>query len=116
LGILAGIVAFGAILGAVEWLAHQTRPSLGNGGMLAVVLAAYFVSALAGGIVAGRIARRPWAAWVIALFVLAGVAWTIATLPQPVWMQAGSVIAPLLAGFLAHRMLLRPARSVHATA
>jgi MFS family permease len=114
-GIVAGILVFVALLAALEYLAHQISPAEGSLTMLAIVAGAYFVSALAGGVVAGRISRRAWAPWAIALLVLAGAVWTLFRMPQPVWMQIASVVAPLLAGFIASRVVARqPAGPVDA--
>jgi hypothetical protein len=110
-GVVAGIVIFFALLVLLELVAHQVAPTSGATLLYAIVVFAYFVSALAGGLTAGLIAERVWAAWAIAVLVLLCVIWTIADLPQPLWVQVASVIAPLVAGFFAaHFVRSRVAR------
>jgi len=102
-GIIAGVLVFGGLLSLIEWVAHQLGASGGQTAVRAIVVVAYFVATVCGGIVAARIARATWAAWAIALLALIGVLYTIYQLPHPVWMQIGSVLAPLLGGFVASR-------------
>ena len=103
-GLAAGIVAFIAVLGAMEFLAHKLAPKAGSGAMLALVAAAYFLSAFAGGYLAARISNRRWAAWAIAAVVAAGAIGSLFQFPHPLWMQIASVVAPLLGGALAARL------------
>ena len=100
-GLVAGIIIFLALLVLIEFLAHQVAPGSGSAILYGIVIFAYFLGALVGGIAAGTIAERVWPAWAIAVLVTLGVIWTIADLPQPLWVQVASVIAPLVAGFLA---------------
>jgi hypothetical protein len=100
-GLLAGILIFFGILAVAEWAAHVIHPRAASTGLYAIVAVAYFVSACVGAIVAGLIARRVWVAWTIAILVLLAVIWTLAGLPQPLWMQIASVVAPIVAGFVA---------------
>ena len=108
-GLAAGIVVFLLVLGGMELLAHQVSPREASGSMLAIVAAAYFLSAMAGGYVAARVARRSWAAWAIALVVAAGAVWSLLQFSHPVWMQLASVVAPLLGGYVAVRLAGTPA-------
>jgi hypothetical protein len=108
-GIIAGVIVFVLTLVLLEYLAHQLFA--GGGGatpgpaMLAFVALAYFLSALLGGIVAGRISGRHWAVWVIALLVAAGAAYSLTTIAHPLWMQIASIVAPLLGGLVASRLV-----------
>jgi ABC-type transport system involved in cytochrome bd biosynthesis fused ATPase/permease subunit len=104
---LAGVVLFLVVLMALEWIAHQLFPSRGRlvpTGMLAFVAFAYFLSAALGGAIAARISRQSWTAWVIAILVAAGAAYSLTQLPQPLWMQIASIVAPLLGGLVASRL------------
>lgn len=106
-GILAGIAVFMATLMLLELLAHQMfRTSPGEAlpsGMHAFVALSYFLGALAGGLVAGKISGERWTAWLIALLLAAGAAYTLTTFPHPLWMQVASIVAPLLGGLVASR-------------
>lgn len=103
-GVVAGIIVFFAILGGSELLARQIAPSAGSGAMLAVVAAAYFLSALAGSYTAAKISHRSWTIWLITLLVLAGAVWSLLQFHQPLWMQIASVAAPILGGLVAQRL------------
>jgi hypothetical protein len=110
-GIVAGIVVFVIALLAFEFLAHQIFQVSPKGAipnaMHAFVAIAYFLASLAGGLVASRVSGRPWTAWVIAILVAAGAAYTLTNFTHPLWMQVASIVAPL-AGGLAARRLARP--------
>lgn len=114
-GLAAGIGVFLLVLGAMEFLAHQIAPQTGSGTLLAIVAAAYFLSALAGGYVAARISRRSWAAWAIAGLVVTGAVLSLFQFPHPLWMQIASVAAPLLGGALAARLAGAPAMVAKST-
>jgi nitrate/nitrite transporter NarK len=107
-GIIAGVIAFVLTLVLLEYLAHQLFAGGGatpSPAMLAFVALAYFLSALLGGILAGRISGRHWAVWVIALLVAAGAAYSLTTIAHPLWMQIASIVAPLLGGLVASRLV-----------
>lgn len=108
-GLVAGIVVFLGILVLFEFVAGQASPRPAANTLYAIVVAAYFLSALAGGLAAGLIAQRIWPVWAIALLVTLGVLWTLAETGHPLWMQIASLLAPLVAGFvasaIAHRRL-----------
>jgi quinol-cytochrome oxidoreductase complex cytochrome b subunit len=106
-GLIVGIIVFLGILMTVEWAAHQVSPRPASTGLYAIVVVAYFGSALAGALAAGLIAGRSGAAWAIAILFTAGVLWTLAEVPHPLWMQIASVLAPLLAGFVASAIVRR---------
>jgi MFS family permease len=103
-GLATGVVVFLIVLGVIEFLAHQISPAEGSGTMLAIVAAAYLLSALAGGYVAAKISHRSWTAWAIAGIVVLGAIWSLFQYPQPLWMQIASVVAPLLGGAAAARL------------
>jgi MFS family permease len=115
-GLAAGVVAFIAVLGVMEFLAHKLAPKAGSGAMLAIVAVAYFLSALAGGYLAARISGRSWAGWAIAGLVAAGAVGSLFQFPHPLWMQIASVAAPLLGGALAVRLAAVPDTSRHGAA
>lgn len=129
--ILASIVAGTLVAFAVIWLVElaghavwpvasdldmrdpetvaRALPAIPLAAKLVVVLA-WFAGALAGGVLAKRIAGSWWAAWPIAMLVaLAGIM-TAMMIPQPVWMQMAAVAAPLLGG-LAASHLVGPGRT-----
>jgi len=121
-GILAGIVTLFVTVFVIEWIGHQFFPISAEvnlrdpaanptfvtdapiGAQLFVV-AAWFGGALLGGLIAGRISDRHWAVWVIAGFVVVAAIANIVMIPHPVWMQIGAVVAPLIGGFIASRMV-----------
>jgi ABC-type multidrug transport system permease subunit len=115
LGMVAGLLAMAAIVGLVEVAAHSFFPLPSDGGPIPVgvqllVLAAYFLGALIGGIVAARISRARWTAWAIASTVAAGAIWSMFMIPHPQWMQIAAVVAPLLGGAIAHGLAGRETR------
>jgi len=121
MGILAGtVVAFLFVFG-VEWIGHSLYPPPAGldihdpadqarlidsmpAAAKAMVLAAWFVGALAGAWTANRIAGQRIAGWVVALLVIAAGVVTMMMIPHPVWMWAGGIALPLLAGWIADRM------------
>jgi hypothetical protein len=113
-GVLAGIATFVIVLMTIEYIAHQVfNTSPGDpvpNGMHAFIALAYFIAAFAGGYVAARIAAERWAAWLIAVVVAAGAAYAIGTMPQPLWMQIASIVAPLLGGLAASRLAMPGSR------
>jgi cyanate permease len=107
-GLAAGIAAFLVVLGSMEYLAHKLAPKAGSSAMLALVAAAYFLSAFAGGWLAARISNRSWAGWAVAGLVAAGAIGSLFQFPHPLWMEIASVAAPLLGGVLAVRLARVP--------
>ena len=127
-GIIAGIVAGFAAMLVVAMIGGLIFPSnavvdpfksdqllsaadrLSLGAQLTLV-ASWFVSALAGAAVAKAIAGRSWAAWTVGgLFVLY-VLLTVLILRMPGWLQAASIIAPIIGTFLGNHLVKeRPAR------
>jgi presenilin-like A22 family membrane protease len=115
LGILAGIAAMVAVVAAIEFAAHLFFAVPSERGPVPaaiqiLVLFAYFAGALAGSLVAIRIARARWTAWAIAAVVIAGAIWSMFMVVHPLWMQVGAVAAPALGAFAAARLAgARPA-------
>ena len=70
-----------------------------------LMLVSWFLGALAGAVVAKKIAGRSWAAWTMAGLILAYLLLTVLMLPMPGWMQVAALAAPLLAAFLANRLI-----------
>lgn len=84
----------------------QHFPMIPMGAKLMVVFA-WFVGALDGGIVA-RLLRGPaWAPWAIAGLLVVMCLITLAMIPHPLWMKIAGIAAPLLGGFIATRVPLR---------
>ena len=124
LGLLAGAILGIVTVGLVEGAGHLIFPpppgldirdpealaalmeQVPLAAKLAVVLA-WFLGALVGGWVAGRVAREPRAAWIIAGIFIVMTAITIASIPHPMWMVVAGLVAPLLAAWIASRMLAR---------
>ena len=95
LGIIVGVTVAFLCVFPVEVIGHSFYPPLARlmGAMpttaKVLVLAGWFVGALAGAGVANRVARRGIAGWVVALLVMiTGVA-TMVMMPYPAWMWAG---------------------------
>ena len=98
LGILAGMVVAFACVAGIETLGHIMYPpppgfdltnprdvdrlmSMMPAAALGFVLAAWFVGALAGALVANLIARRALAGWIIAMLVIAAAVATMVMIP-----------------------------------
>jgi hypothetical protein len=126
LGIVAGIVVAFATVFIIDLAGHQIYPLPSDLNMydpeavgafirtmpplaLAIVVLAWFVGALDGGVVAAAISRRHWTVWPIAALVALGGIVNVLMIPHPALLQIGAVVAPLLGGFaaslVAHRML-----------
>ena len=120
LGILIGLVAAIAVQAGLDWIASQIYPvaitdlwdrqqvseafaSRPTGALLLSVLN-YFLAALVGGVVAKRIARQGYAAWIPAA-LLALMALLIAfAYPMPAWTWFASFAAPLVGGMIARHV------------
>ena len=118
LGIAAGLVVAFATVFAIDLAGHQIYPLPSDlnmhdpeavgafiqtmpTGALALVLIAWFVGALDGGVVAALIARRAWTVWPVAGLVAAAGVVNVLMIPHPVLLQIGAVAAPLFGGFAA---------------
>jgi hypothetical protein len=67
----------------------------------AMAVGGWFLGALAGGLIAVRIAGGARAGWIVALLVGAGTLLLSTTLvPHPLWMQIAAGVAPLFAGLV----------------
>jgi len=111
--VVAAIVAIGLFAGgagsAQVSMADAQRTievfeQLPQGAKIGLMLA-WLVGAFIGAAVAKLIARTAVAAWVVAGLIAAYVVANVLVLPMPGWMQALSVIAPLLGGFLANHLV-----------
>jgi hypothetical protein len=69
----------------------------------ALVTAGWFVAGLVAGFAALRIAQWRPAGWTVGVLIVALGVWNLTQLAQPLWMQAMSVVAPLLGCWLAER-------------
>lgn len=98
-GTIAGVVVAGATIAAVEWIGHFLLSPAKRGDpadvtltMLALVVIAWGLGALLGGLVAAAITRWQVAPYVVAGFVALGILLNAATLPQPLWMTAAGIV------------------------
>ena len=126
LGIAAGLLVAFATVFAIDLAGHQIYPLPSDlnlhdpeavgafirtmpSGALALVLIAWFVGALGGGVVAAAISRRAGTVWLVAALVAVAGVVNVLMIPHPVLLQIGAVVAPLLGGFaaslVAHKML-----------
>ena len=118
IGIIAGVVVAFLCVFAVEAVGHSLVPpppglDINDPARLmeampvaakAMVLAAWFVGALAGAWTANRIAGPGVAGWIVALLVIAAGVATMLMIPHPAWMWAGGILLPLLAAWIALRL------------
>jgi uncharacterized membrane protein len=122
LGIVAGLVAVAVTMMLVSLVGSSLVPSvpaINTSSMEAIketyaglgtetwllMLASWFLGSLAGAAVAKKIAGRSWAAWTVAGLILAYLLLTVLMLPMPGWMQVAALAAPVVAGFLANRLI-----------
>lgn len=104
LGTMAGIIVAGLTIAAVEAGGHAlvapagpSDPASATVTTLALVVVAWGLGALFGGLVAAAITRWPVAPYVVAGFVALGILVNAATFPQPLWMTAAGVALVWLA-------------------
>jgi hypothetical protein len=124
MGVVAGIVVAFLCVFAIEWVGHGLYPPPAGldasnpadqarlmaampAAAKALVLAGWFVGALAGAWVANRIAGRGLAGWIVALLVIAAGVATMLMIPHPAWMWAGGIALPLAGAWIADRMAAR---------
>jgi len=122
LGILAGLMAavammvlvmfVGSILGATVPAMNPSSPESIRGAYAALgtetlllLLTCWFLGSLAGAFVAKKIAGMSLAAWTVAGLMFAYLLLTVLMLPMPGWMQVAALAAPLIAGYLANRLI-----------
>ena len=121
LGIVAGVVVSSLCVLLVETVGHSLFPpppsldvTTPEGrerlfasmppAAFAFVVSGWFLGTLVGGWVANAIARRALAGWVVALLIILGGLWTMATIPHPYWMWVVGPALPLLSAWLAQRL------------
>lgn len=132
LGIVAGLIALAVTMMVVSLIGaqfvpsppamntssvesiKQTYASLGTD-TWALMLATWFLGALAGAWIAKTIVGRSWAAWTMAGIILVYLLITVLMLPMPGWMQVAALLAPILAGFIANRLVKDRAASTPET-
>ena len=112
--IVIGIFAIGAFAGSGDGPARvdmaDTRAvievfeQLPEGAKLGMMLA-WFVGGFAGAAIAKLIERRAFVAWTVAALIGAYVLANVFVLPMPGWMQALSIVAPLLGGLVANHLI-----------
>lgn len=74
-------------------------------GMKIMLMLGWLGGTLAGAAVAKRIAGSAWVAWAVTGLIAAYVIANVLVLPMPGWMQALSIAAPLLGGFIANHLV-----------
>jgi|GEM_PF-3106672 len=81
-------------------------------GMKVTLMLGWFGGTLVGAAVAKRIAGSAWVAWAVTGLIAAYVVANVLVLPMPGWMQALSIAAPLLGGFVANHLVATRIASV----
>lgn len=124
LGVVAGVIAGGAIVFATEAVGHSLFPppadiNLANpedvkrlmaslpAAAFAFVLGGWFLGSLAGAFVARQVARHDAAAWAVAVLFILFTAMNFVMIPHPVWMIVAGILIPLLGAWLALRLAPR---------
>ena len=122
LGVLAGVVVAGCVVFVVEGIGHALFPPPAGLDVTnpedqarliaalpvaakAMVVLAWFLGSLAGAAVAMGIARRALPGWIVAAVMIALSVLTTQMFPHPAWMVGAAVILPLVAAWLARRLL-----------
>jgi hypothetical protein len=70
-----------------------------------ILMGAWFGGGLVGGLAAKAIARSGWAVWTVTGLIAVYVLLNMLVLPLPGWMQALSIAAPLIGGFIANHLV-----------
>lgn len=121
LSVIVGLVVLFAILLAVQMLGPVLHPippgtdpsdpaALGRWmttapvSVQALVVLAWFLSALGGAWIALRVSAWTPAAWIVALLGAAMAVANVFRFEHPLWMQVAAFAAPLLGGWLAIRL------------
>ena len=109
--ILVGIIGVGATLSspvnvdiADPRQVVEAFANMGMGPNVALMLA-WFIGGLVGALIAKLIARRAWAAWTVAILIALYVLLNMLVLPLPGWMQALSIVAPLIGGLIGNHLV-----------
>lgn len=122
LAVVAGLIVGGLIVAGIEYIGHIIYPppegldltdpeairefaSAAPTSARLVVLLAWFLGPFGGGWLAARLApRSPMPhALIVGAFFLVGDVVNLITIPSPVWMWIGGLVAPPLAAYLAGR-------------
>lgn len=120
-GVLGGVVVAVVVVGLLEGLGHMIYPpppgldlTTAEGqarlmdvmpvGAKVAVVTAWFLGALAGGIVAARIGQRALYAWVIGAIMVALSVTTTMMFPHPLWMVLAGIALPIVAAVIAIRI------------
>ncbi len=105
LGVAIGLAIALGVMCAFDWLdtnillPDEYIPNAGAASH-AMMIAGPAFGALAGGVIALRVANWPVSGWLVAL-ATAGFTLTIGIVnPYPLWLQIATVAAPLLAGIV----------------
>ena len=119
---LIGILVAGLVVALAEGAGHVIYPTpegiditkpedqlrlmeiIPFGAKVAVVIA-WFLGALAGTCTARKIATVKWPAWIVTALMVAASIGTTAMFPHPTWMIACAVGLPLLALWIAGRLV-----------
>lgn len=109
--ILVGIVGVGATFTAPAGIdpsnsrqVLEAFASMPDSSKIALMVA-WFAGGLVGALVAKAIARKAWVAWTAAILTAAYVLLNVLVLPMPGWMQALSVVAPLIGGLIGNHLV-----------
>ncbi|HMO74249.1 MAG TPA: hypothetical protein PKD48_02825 [Sphingopyxis sp.] len=116
--IVAGMLAAMAVVALLETAGHMlyppppdldiTKPEdqarlmtvIPTAAKIAVVVA-WFLGALAGGVIAAKIGKKPLFAWVIGAIMVALAVYTTTLFPHPAWMVIAAVALPIVAAAIA---------------
>ena len=121
LAVIAGVIAGGAIVFVTEAIGHSLFPppadiDLSNpddvkrlmaslpAGAFAMVLLGWFLGSFAGAYVAHAIARKPVAAWAVAVIFILFTIMNFFMIPHPAWMIAAGLLIPLVSAWLVLRL------------
>ncbi|MDQ2877837.1 MAG: hypothetical protein M3R41_02000 [Pseudomonadota bacterium] len=120
-GLAVAVLVILAIEAADEWLYPiATGIDADDPGALATMVFAmpfpaqalmvfgWFAGAFAGAWIALRVCDWRWAGWIIVMLTIAGGVFNLFQFAHPWWMQAATILAPLVAGWLAARWHRRP--------
>jgi hypothetical protein len=69
----------------------------------AIIAAGWLLAGLIGAFAALRIGQWRPGGWIVAIVVMATGVWNLTQLAQPLWLQAATLILPLLGAWLAER-------------
>ncbi len=89
IGEFAGVALFPSDVAYIAWL---------PAGAKLVIVITWAMAALAGAVAARVLGERGWLAFAGAMWTLLGVLYSLAQEPYPMWMMAGGLVLPPLAG------------------